>query len=175
MRRNRRENTPWELGNGRIAMMYYTFMETLKKNEYFLTRDVAGEIWQSPETSHYRTLTDGEVHNRVHQVIYHTYKRHADFVERGKSGDTMGAWYSRIGQERFEEGFPLEEVVKAFSYIRRRVMRCVEERMHPEEDWSMTQASRLYWSFSLFFDAVTRAVVEGYRKAAGTGWVAEKR
>jgi hypothetical protein len=151
-------------------MMYYAFMETLRKNEYFLTRDVAGEISQSPDTPYYRSLSDGEVHNRVHQVIYHTYKRHADFASKSRNRDPMGEWYARIGQERFEEGFPLDEVVKVFTLIRKRVMRCVEERMHPEEDWSMAQASKLYWSFNLFFDAVTRSVTEGYRKAAGPGY-----
>jgi hypothetical protein len=145
-------------------MMYYTFMETLRKNEYFLTRDVAGEIVQAQETAHYRTLSDGEIFNRVHQVIYHIYKRHSACLKNGSTKNTMGAWYARIGQERYHEGFPLEEVVEAFFLIRRRVMRSVVDRMHPEEDWSMTQASKLYWNVSLFFDAMTRSVIEGYRK-----------
>jgi hypothetical protein len=150
-------------------MMYYTFMEALRKNEYFLTRDVAGEIRLSPETVHYQTLPEGELFNRVHQVIYHLYKRHSAFLDNETSRDTMGSWYSRLGSRRFHEGFPLEEVVGALFFIRKRVMRCVEERMHPEEDWSMNQASKLYWNVSLFFDAMIRAVIEGYRKESAPG------
>jgi hypothetical protein len=154
---------------GRNAMMYYHFLESLRKNEYFVARDVAGEIRKAPGTPHYRALSEGELYNRVHQVIYHIYKRHYSFLNNGSTKNMLGTWYAKLGKDRFYEGFPLEEVVEVFSFIRRRVMRCVEERMHPEEDWSMKQASKTYWNVSLFFDAMTGAVIEGYQKESDQG------
>jgi hypothetical protein len=150
-------------------MKYYLFMETLRKNEYFLTRDVVGEIMRGPRTRHYRELSDGELHNRVHQIIYHVYKRHTSFLDNGTTKDMLAAWYLNLGQERYREGFPLDEVVEVFTIVRKRVMRCVEDRMLPEEDWSMKEASKLYWNVSLFFDAMSTAVIEGYQKGSEPG------
>jgi hypothetical protein len=150
-------------------MMYYNFMETLRKNEYFLARDLAGEIRKAPETPHYRTLPEEELFKRIHQIIYHLYKRHASCLNSQSSKNTLGTWYSRLGQERFHEGFPLEEVLQVFVLIRKRIMRCVAERMHPEEDWSVNGTSRLYWNVSLFFDAMVRAVTAGYKEKSAPG------
>lgn len=145
--------------------MYYNFMETLRKNEYFITREVAGHIGRAPETAHYRALPDQELFNRVHQVVYHLYKRpDPRLYEGGPKSNSLGSWYSRLGQERSREGFPLGEVVKALSFIRKKVMRCVGERMLLDEGISDGQAARLYWNVSLFFDAISGAVTEGYLK-----------
>lgn len=154
--------------------MYYHFMEAIRKNEYFLVRDLTGEIMQAPETAHYRTLPEEELYRRVHQIIYHLYKRHANCLKRDSSRNTMGTWYSRLGQERFNEGFPLDQVLNAFILIRKRIMRCAAERMLPE-DWGANGASRLYWNVSLFFDAVARSVDTGYRSGSAPGADAEAR
>lgn len=144
--------------------MYGNFMETLKENEYAVTRDVAGHIGRAPETFHYRDLPDQELFTRVHQVVSHLYKRPDLHQHEDGPKNSLGAWYSRLGRERSREGFPLGEVVVALSFIRKKIMRCVGERMLLDEGISDGQAASLYWNVSLFFDAVAGAVAEGYLK-----------
>ena len=142
--------------------MHCNFMETLKENEYAVTRDVAEHIRRAPETAHYRDLPDRELFTRVHQVVSHLYKRPDPRLYDDGPKNFLGAWYARLGQERSREGFPLGEVVVALSFIRKKIMRCVGEMMLLDEGISDGQAARLYWSVSLFFDAVAGAVAEGY-------------
>ncbi len=155
---------PGDQEEGTAAVTLCNFMETLRMNENSVARDVAGHIRRAPETTHYRDLPDQELFTRVHRVVSHLYTRPDPRLYEDGPKNSLGAWYSRLGQERSRQGVPLGEVVVALSFIRKKIMRCVGERMLLDEGISDGQAARLYWSVSLFFDAVAGAVAEGYLK-----------
>lgn len=149
-------------------MIYYNLMETLRKNEYFLTRDLVGEIRESPETSHCRELEEDKLYEWVHQVIYHTYKRHSDWLSNDTSKGTIFAYCSELGKQGRREGLPLQDVVQSLFLIKKRIYRCITERMALETDYTTKEATELFLNLDLFYDRVAQAVIAGYQKEASS-------
>ncbi len=149
-------------------MLYYHLMETLRKNEYLLTRDLVGEIRQTPEASHYHALIEGTLYDRIHEVIYHTYKRHADWMESETSKNTLASYYADLGRQRREEGIPLDEVIVTLFLIKKRVYRCINERMDLEASYTQKEITDLFLNVGLFFDRMVQAVISGYEESTAS-------
>lgn len=144
-------------------MMYYNLMETLRKNEYFLTRDLVREIRDFPETSHYRAVAEDNLYNWVHQIIYHTYKRHSAWLSNDTSKNTISVIYSELGKQRRRDGLPLQDVIQALFLIKKRIYQCITERMALETDYTMKETTELFMNLDLFYDRVAQAVIAGYQ------------
>jgi hypothetical protein len=153
---------------GGSSMIYYNLMETLRKNEYFLTRDLVREIREFPETSHYRAVEEDKLYNWIHQVIYHTYKRHSAWLSNDTSKNTIIATYSELGKHRRREGIPLEDVIQALFLIKKRIYRCMNERMALETDYTMKEATELFLNLGIFYDRVAQAIITGYQDETKT-------
>ncbi|HQG31662.1 MAG TPA: hypothetical protein PLA83_07020 [Deltaproteobacteria bacterium] len=149
-------------------MIYYNLMETLRKNEYFLTRDLVREIRESPETSHYRAVEEDKLYNWVHQVIYHTYKRHSAWLGNDTSKNTIFAYYSELGKQRRREGLPLQDIVQSLFLIKKRIYQCITERMALETDYTAKETTELFVNLDLFYDRVAQAIIAGYQKETGS-------
>lgn len=149
-------------------MLYYNMMETLRKNEYLLTRDLVAEIRSTPEAAHYHSLMDDALYDRIHQVIYHTYKRHSDWLDNESSKNTVTAHYSELGRQRHEEGIPLHEVIVTLFLIKKRVYRCINERMDLEATYTQKQVTDLFLNVGFFFDRMVQSVVAGYQETAAS-------
>lgn len=147
-------------------MIYYNLMETLRKNEYFLTRDLVREIRELPETSHYRAVEEDTLYNRIHQIIYHTYKRHSTWLSNDTSKNTIFAYYSELGRQRHREGLPLQDVIQALFLIKKRLYQCITERMGIEADYTMKEVAELFLNIDLFYDRVAQAIISGYQEEA---------
>ncbi len=149
-------------------MLYYNLMETVRKNEYLLTRDLVGEIRKTPEAAHYHNLMEDALYERIHQVIYHAYKRHSDWLDNESSKNTISAYYSELGRERHEEGIPLHEVIVALFLIKKRVYRCINERMDLGKNYTHKQVTDLFLNVGLFFDRMVRSVITGYQESSAS-------
>lgn len=145
-------------------MLYYNFMETLRKNEYFLTRDIIREIKTMPEAPHYRAMPDDALYGRVHKIIYHAYKRHSAWLTDTASRNAVFSHYSEIGRLRFREDIPLDEVVRAFLAVKAGVFGCIAGRIPLDTDYTPGQTGELFMNIGLFFDRIILAVISGYRK-----------
>lgn len=150
---------------GGPKMIYYHLMETLRKNEYFITRDLVNELRGMPEIPHYSSLKEDVLYERVHQVIYHTYKRHCDALSRESSKNTIRSFYSDLGRSRSAEGIPLNETIGALFLIKKRICRCVIERMALDEGYAPGQVAGLFFNVGLFFDRMAEGIITGYEEA----------
>lgn len=149
-------------------MMYYNLMETLRKNEYFLTRDLVGEIRELPETSHYRAVDQNHLYDWVHQVIYHTYKRHSAWLSNDTSKGTISIIYSELGKQRRRDGLPLQDVIQALFLIKKRIYQCITERMALETNYTTKETTELFMNLDLFYDRVAQAIIAGYQDETKT-------
>jgi len=147
-------------------MTFSSLGEIIRKNEYFLTKDVVKEIRQAPGIRHYRNTTDNSLHDRVNRVLYHIYKRLPLWLRQGASKNTIFSLYSEIGRQRHQEGIPLEEMIQVLFLIRRGVFRCLSEQCTRGGGGPLDRTREFFTGVNLFFDHMARAVISGYLECA---------
>jgi hypothetical protein len=136
--------------------------EIIRKNEYFLTRDVVKEIRQTPGIRHYRNTTDSSLYHRVNRVLYHIYKRLPLWLHQGASKNTIFSLYSEVGRQRHREGIPLEEMLQVLFLIRRGIFRRISEQGTRDRGGPPDLTREFLADVNLFFDHMARAVISGY-------------
>ncbi len=143
-------------------MTFSSLAEMIRKNEYFLTRDVVKEIMQTPGILHYRNVTDSSLYDRINRVLYHIYKRLPHWLHQGASKNTIFSLYSEIGRQRHREGIPLEEMIQVLFLIRRGIFRCMSEQDTRGRGGLPGLTRESLTDVNLFFDHMARAVISGY-------------
>ncbi len=143
-------------------MTFSILTEMIRKNEYFLTRDVVKEIRRTPGIRHYRDTMDCSLHDRVNRVLYHIYKRLPHWLHQGVSKNTIFSLYSEIGRQRHREGIPLEEMLQVLFLIRRGIFRCISEQGTRGRGGPPDLTREFSTDVNLFFDHMARAVISGY-------------
>jgi hypothetical protein len=142
-------------------MKITSLTELIRKNEYFLTRDLVMEIRENPDITYYSTIHEEFLYDRIHHVLYHVYKRLPSWLSEGVSKNTLDNIYSEIGRQRYREGIPVEEVVRVLFLIKRRICRYIAENAsvkYSELDLPVEFFSRM----NLFFERMAGAVFSGY-------------
>ncbi|HON37599.1 MAG: hypothetical protein ACOX3E_05535 [Desulfomonilia bacterium] len=149
-------------------MTFSSLAEIIRKNEYFLTRDVVREIRQTPGIRHYRNTADNSLYDRVNRVLYHIYKRLPHWLRHGVSKHTLFSLYSEVGRQRHREGIPLEELIQVLFLIRRRVFRCISEQCALGRGDHSVPAREFLADVNLLFNHIARAIISGYLECTST-------
>ncbi|MFY9399489.1 MAG: hypothetical protein WAR22_14105 [Desulfomonilia bacterium] len=142
-------------------MKVTSLTELIRKNEYFLTRDLVMEIRRNPDFEHYSAIKEEYLYDRVHHVLYHVYKRLPNWLSKGVCKSTIDSIYSEIGRQRHKEGIPVEEVVRVLFFIKRRICRYIAENA-PAKFSDLDPPSEFFTRMSVIFERMAGAVFTGY-------------
>ncbi|MBN1635200.1 MAG: hypothetical protein JW920_01725 [Deltaproteobacteria bacterium] len=143
-------------------MIYQKLIETIEKNADVLTKEIVSEIQKLEETTHYRTLPQDVVYDRVHRVFYNVYRKLGNWLSKDKPKNVVFAYYSEVGRERLKENIPLQEVILILQLIRRKLWDFVILNRVFDSGYGLNQVLELNSHVAIFFDSIIYATVSGY-------------
>jgi hypothetical protein len=145
--------------------MYKKFMKIIEINAEDLAKNLLQEIQKKDEFRHYQEISKDVSLERIFQVIRNVYERLGRWLDENKSKNTLFAYYSDLGVQRFREGIPLDELILLFHLIKREIWHVFREQMDSDVDHKHLMEIDFY--VNLYFDRVVTAIITGYQNELG--------
>jgi hypothetical protein len=142
-------------------MLAAHLVSMIEKHAEQLTRGVVRELESNPLTPSYHKVDPEANYARVFDVVSHL----GDWLDR-KSEATTERSYRKLGQQRFQEGIPLAEVVAALVVTKETLRRYIKTEGWVESALHLYQQVELYDMISHFFDRAIYFTVLGYEEEA---------
>jgi hypothetical protein len=152
------------------AMISQRLVELIETHADELTRRWLHRVRQSQATPGYHALPDSLLYRRAHEVYAHLGR----WVSSEGCQEEVERTYTSLGEERFEEGLPLSEVIQALAMTKYELWAHVLEHGLLDSALLLNQALDLYNLVVLFFDRATYYTVIGYERASGLAERLEK-
>jgi hypothetical protein len=142
-------------------MISEKLVKLIESNADVLTRHWLADVRENPSTPTYHIFDEDKLYKRAHLV----YSQLSHWISRETSKDEVKNYYVKLGEERFNEGFALHEVVSALVLVKRHLW------LHVLSDGQLSTAFELYQSLELnnrvvlFFDRAIYYTIIGYEEA----------
>jgi hypothetical protein len=121
---------------------------------------VIAQVHRDPEAPHYRALSDDELRLRARDLLSNLSRWLLD-----RNDIALAERYALLGRQRFEEGFPLHEVIYKLQMLKRAVLQYARD-MHLERTaLELYEEQEFLWVLDGFFDRVVYQVARGYSEA----------
>jgi hypothetical protein len=133
-------------------------VELIEKNADELTRRYLSDVQQHPRMATYRDFDRKEIYTRAFRV----YSQLGKWISQETTPDEVKGYWTALGKERREEGFPLSEIVLSLSLLRRRLWQKVQSEGLLDSALDLFQAMELHNRVVLFFDRALYYAVVGY-------------
>lgn len=126
-----------------------------------LTAGVLTKVKASPRTPAYHNLSNHELHDRVFDV----------FHDLGcwlweKSEPAVEQWYNQLGEQRWEEGVPLGQVVWALTLTKEYLISYLDSNGLADSAVTLYQQQEFDRIVGHFFDRAVCYTAEGYERRA---------
>ncbi len=99
-------------------------IQMIEKNAGSMAEDLKQKLLSDPETSSYQSLPE----RTLYENIFEVYSRLGHWLLRDSERGAVRTHYSSIGEQRYEEGFPLHEVIQALVATKRHIWDTVVEK-----------------------------------------------
>jgi len=125
-----------------------------------LTRDLIQNLKAHARTPAFRRLSDLELHHRT----YNVYKNLGAWLE-GKPKEETQRHYEELGERRFAEGIPLQEVIYALILSKKNVLIYARTRGFEGSAVEIFGEQELVNRIDQFYDEAIYYTAVGYQKA----------
>ncbi|MGH9432664.1 MAG: hypothetical protein ACRD3T_14065 [Terriglobia bacterium] len=142
-------------------MLSDRLIRTIETHAEELTRGALGDLQSSPHTPSYQKLSSGDLYQRVYKV-YHDL---GTWLSE-KTDEAIQTCYLQLGEERFNQGVPLREVIWALTLTRYRLRDYIRSSGLANSALDLYQQMELHQLVSHFFDRAIYYTVAGYENAA---------
>lgn len=146
-------------------MLTSRLVAMIEKHAEELTRGVVHELKINPRTPSYHKLDPQENHGRVFDVV----RNLGEWLDRKSDAATESA-YRKLGQKRFQEGVPLEEVVYALTLTKQTLRSFIHTQGWVDSAMELYQQIELYNMISRFFDRAIYFTVISYEEELRAQW-----
>ena len=141
-------------------MLSERLVSLIERDAETLTKNWLQDVRENPSTPTYHTFNEEKLYQRAHLV----YSQLSHWVSRETDKGEIMNYYTRLGAERFSEGFALYEVVSALVLLKRHLW------IHILSNGQLNTAFELYQSLELnnrvvlFFDRAIYYTIIGYEE-----------
>jgi len=141
-------------------MISEKLVNLIENNADVLTKHWIEDVRENPSTPTYHFFPEEKLYKRAHLV----YSQLSHWISRETSKDEIRNYYMKLGEERFNEGFALHEVISALVLLKRHLW------LHILSDGQLSTAFELYQSLELnnrvvlFFDRAIYYTSIGYEE-----------
>lgn len=133
-------------------------IELIEKDADRLTKCWLADVRKHPDTITYHRFDEKMLYERAHKV----YSQIGKWVSRETSKEDIARFYTALGKERREEGFPLAEVVYALQLTKRHLWLKVLSDGMLDSAMDLIKALELNNRVVLFFDRAIFYTTVGY-------------
>ena len=89
----------------------------IERHAESMAEELKEKLLGDPKTSSYRTLDEGTLYENIFEI----YSRLGHWLLRDSEKGEVRTYYSNIGAQRYEQGFPLNQVIQAMVATKRHI------------------------------------------------------
>jgi len=127
-----------------------------------LADEAVAILRQHPQTPSYHAYAAEELYDRA----FNLYRNLGTWISRKSEREDLVKYYTALGLQRRQEGFPLSEVLHALNLMRRVLWKKVNEEGMIDTVPDFIQAMELNHQVLLFFDRAILYTAKGYETPA---------
>jgi acetylglutamate synthase len=142
----------------RRTVMLGRLIEMIENDAASMAKELKGKLLSDPNTSSYQTLAD----QAIYQNIFEIYSRLGHWLLRDTEKGEVRTHYSSIGRQRFEEGFPLHEIIQALVATKRHIWDTILEKGIMRTTRELDSAVDFITYLNRFFDMAIYYTTLGY-------------
>jgi len=142
-------------------MLSQSLVELVEKNADKLAQEWLKDVIENVHTPFYRTFNRDKLYERAFDM----YKKLGNWLSVNTPKEHTVKYYKKYGQERYEEGFPLPELISSFILFRRHLWLFILHSGFYESAFELLRAMELNNRVILFFDRAMHSMVVGYEEA----------
>jgi len=141
-------------------MLSGKLMHLIEAHHKEIRNRILGEIGRHPDLVHLRRLPEAELRERS-QIILEDF---GNWLASEKE-EILAKQQEAVGILRYEQGIPLDEVVRALCMIKYNIMDFIEEQGIPKDPLGLYAEEELEHRVGRFFDSLIIYLVRGYQSA----------
>ena len=140
--------------------MLVRLIEMIEDDATSMAKELKGRLLSDPKTSSFRTLDD----QALYQNIFEIYSRLGHWLLRDTEKGEVKTHYSSIGRQRFEEGFPLDEIIQMLVATKRHIWDTILAKGIMRTTRELDSAVDFITYLNRFFDMAIYYTTLGYYK-----------
>ncbi|MGB9456417.1 MAG: hypothetical protein ABSB23_13990 [Bryobacteraceae bacterium] len=129
----------------------------IETNEGEITNRIMAQIRRDPDLTHLRMVTEGELRRRSSRIV-----KNLGHWLVGKNQDEIAKEFETVGMQRFEEGVPLHEVMRALFFVKNRMVDFIAEQGFNMDALTLYAEEELERRVDRFFDLLVIHLARGY-------------
>ncbi len=141
--------------------MLVKFIEMIEKNAEFMAEELKKKLLSDPTTSSFQSMDD----RTLYENIFEVYSRLGHWLLRDTEKGEVPTHYTSIGEQRFEEGFPVHEVIQAMVATKRHIWDTILEKGIMRTAKELDTAVDFITYLNRFFDMAIYYTTLGYYRA----------
>jgi hypothetical protein len=142
----------------RRTVMLVRLIEMIENNAASMAKELKEKLLSDPNISSYHTLPD----QALYQNIFEVYSRLGHWLLGDPEKGEVKTHYSSIGRERFEEGFPLHEIIQALVATKKHIWDTILEKGIMRTTRELDSAVDFITYLNRFFDMAIYHTTMGY-------------
>jgi hypothetical protein len=142
----------------RRTVMLGRLIEMIENDAKSMAKELKEKLLSDPNTASYQTLAD----QALYQNIFEIYSRLGHWLLRDTEKGEVRTHYSSIGRQRFEEGFPLHEIIQALVATKRHIWDTTVEKGIMRTTRELDSAVDFVTYLNRFFDMAIYYTTLGY-------------
>ena len=135
-------------------------IEMIEDDATSMAKELKRRLLSDPKTSSFRTLDD----QALYQNIFEVYSRLGHWLLGDTEKGEVKTHYSSIGRQRFEEGFPLDEIIQALVATKRHIWDTILAKGLMRTTRELDSAVDFITYLNRFFDMAIYYITLGYYK-----------
>jgi hypothetical protein len=141
-------------------MISQQLVDLIEKNADKLAKEWLADVKKNALTPYYHTFDE----DRLHERAFSMYKELSRFLEVKTPKEQITKYYRKYGQDRFQEGFPLSQLIYSFILFRRHLWLFILHSGFFDTAYELLRALELNNRVVLFFDRALVSMVQAYEE-----------
>ncbi|HMB20891.1 MAG TPA: hypothetical protein VKQ10_07480 [Spirochaetota bacterium] len=133
------------------------FVQLIEENHQEITEQYMNNLLRHPDTVAFQNL-DRQI---IYEYADNLYRELSKWIARNYSKEEIAVHYRKIGHERFEQGIPFSQAVKAMTLQKRHLWLFVLDKLY-DDPTVYKEAVSLNNRVVLYFDRAAFFMLQGY-------------
>ncbi len=133
------------------------FVQLIEENHQDITEQYMNNLLRHPETVAFRNV-DRQV---IYEYADNLYRELSKWIAKNYPKEDIAVHYRKVGHERFEQGVPFSQAIKALSLQKRHLWLFVLDKLY-DDSMAYKEALDLNNRVVLYFDRAAFYMLQGY-------------
>ena len=147
------------------SLLENRFVEIIEENHQTITENYMNDLLRNPETASYRNIDRQKVYEEGDRI----YRELSKWIVKQYPKAEVAKYYTKLGQEKFDQGVPFSQAQKALVFQRRHLWLFILDKLYSDASL-YKEALDLNNRVVLYFDRAMFSMLEGYESRIYKKW-----